>query len=521
MRMNLSPLPGTPRAILPWCWAVLAGMALSLGACSSRDQLFPELEPKAFVSPSSSMAWEPSHNVGYEPARMAPVGGRPGESVTLSGRQSLMQLVALALEINPQTRAAWENARAAAARYGSVRGLWYPTFGVSAGLSLDNVLFPVGDESVIDIQMFSVVPMAELNYILLDFGRRSSADAQARYTLWVANLDFNRRIQETIYEVQKTYFDLDAANGLYDAALRELELAITVVDAVEDRLSVGLATAPELLFARQELAQAEFDVQARIAGIDDAKSALLVSIGLPAIIPIEIESLTALPLPEQLEIKVDEAIRLALQDRPDLAGAVAKLRAAEAGVNAAEAEFYPTVSFNGNVGWEQFLSHTSKDRGDPDTVQYGSVIYDVGITGSWILFEGFSLRNNLREARALRRQAQAELETLRIQTIGEVWDSYNDYLAAQRQYEFGIALVESSRESYDAILASYEVGLATIQELVASEKDLAAALATLVETRAFLLTSSARVSYAIGAGIGETPKSSSRSAGESNQVIAQ
>lgn len=489
-----------------------------MASCNSQDKLFPELDSDAFVSPEASMAWEPARNVGYEPGKVAPLGQLKGPGSDMSGKQSLMQLVALALEVNPQTRAAWEKARAAAAQYGSVRGAWYPTFGLSAGLNFENELFPVGDENVIDIQMLNIQPAAELSYILLDFGRRSSADAQARFTLWLANLEFNRQIQTLIFDVQTAYFNLDAANGLYDASLRELELAITVVDAVEDKLAVGLATAPELLFARQELAQAEFDVQARIAGIDDAKSALLVAIGLPAVLPLEIESLTELPLPQQLEFKVDQAIEMALQDRPDLAGAVAKLRAAEAGVQAAEAEFYPTISFDGNVAWDEFFSHTSQNRGEPDSVQYGAIVYNIGITGSWILFEGFSLRNNLKEARALRRQAQAELETLRIQAIGEVWDSYNDYLAAQRQYDFGIALVESSQESYDAILASYEVGLATITQLVASEKDLAEALATLVETRAFLLTSSARVSYAIGAGIGEAPGASLGSAGRTSQA---
>ena len=78
----------------------------------------------------------------------------------------------------------------------------------------------------------------------------------------------------------------------------------------------------------------------------------------------------------------------------------------------------------------------------------------------------------------------------------------------QRQYAFGVALVESSRESYEAMLASYEVGLATITELISAEKSLAAALATLVETRSFLLGSSARVGYAVGSGVGEAPRTS-------------
>lgn len=484
---------------------------LSAGGCASDDRLFPELEPEAFVSAEASEAWTPDRREGYEPAQVVPVGRGPSDGVDLSSPQSLMQLVDLALETSPETRAAWERARAAAAGYGIARGAWYPTFGLTAGLDYQRDLFPGGNDVVLDFRQLSLIPGAELSYVLLDFGRRSSDDARARAALWAANLEFNRSIQTTVYEVQLGYFGLDTAIGLYEAALTELELAVTVVDAVEDRLAVGLATAPELLLARQELAKAEFDVQSRVAGIDDARSRLLVAIGLPANRSIEIQPLNGLPLPENLSLKVDEAIDLAMNSRPDLAAAVAQVRAAEAAVDFAEADFYPTVTFDGSAGWEQYWANTSVNRGALVSQQYGAPIWNVGLNGSWILFEGFTLRNNLRQARALRREAQAELEALRIRAIGEVWDSYNDYLAAQRQYDFGVALVESSREAYEAVLASYEVGLATITELIAAEKGLAASLATLVETRAFLLGSSARVSYAIGSGTGEAPRAAAES----------
>jgi len=182
------------------------------------------------------------------------------------------------------------------------------------------------------------------------------------------------------------------------------------------------------------------------------------------------------------------------------------VRAAEAAVEFAKSDFYPTVEFNGGVGWEQFLLKAQINEGPFEGQNYGGMNYNVGLTGSWILFEGFELRNNLRQARAARRKAQADLEALRIKAIGEVWDSYSDYLAAQRQYEFGVALVVSSQESYDAMLASYDVGLVTITELVAAEKGLAASLAELVEIRGMLLTSSAEVSYTIGSGEGRSPE---------------
>ena len=271
-------------------------------------------------------------------------------------------------------------------------------------------------------------------------------------------------------------------------------------------MAVGLATAPELLLARQGLAQAEFDVQSRISRIDDARSALLVAIGLPATIPIEIDSLREMPLPGNLAFEVEEGINRALADRPDLAAAVARVREADAAVEFAKADFLPTVTFDGSVGWDDFKLDTFVNEGPEVSTNFDGLEYNVGLTGNWILFEGFELRNNLRQARAARRQAQAELEALRIKAIGEVWDSYSDYVAAQRQYEFGIALAESSQEAYDAMIAAYDVGLATITELIDAEKDLAAALATLVTTRATLLTSSASVGYFIGSGPGQAPE---------------
>ena len=164
------------------------------------------------------------------------------------------------------------------------------------------------------------------------------------------------------------------------------------------------------------------------------------------------------------------------------------------------------VTLDADVAWQQFASNANVNRGSFDSVEFGAPIWNVGVAGTWILFEGYALKNNLREARALRRKARSELESIRIQAIGEVWDSYNDYLAAQRQFVFGEALLASSQEAYEAMLAAYEVGLATITELIASEKDLAASMAILVETRAKLLQSAARVGFALGSGFGAVPQ---------------
>lgn len=484
--------------------------ALLSAGCAKHNELLPELDFESFASPQGDEPWtgraQNGESIGFFPQRVQPMWVDDAALELANTPQSLMQLVALALARNPETRAAWENARASAARYGSVRSAWYPTFGLDASLVYDSVLFPAGNFDVLDIRELALTTGVSIDYILLDFGRRDSQDAIARHALWAANLQFNRRLQETVYDVERTYFALDAANGLLQASERELELALTIIAAVEDRMTVGLATMPELLVARQELAHAEFDVQLRYSGIADAKSALLVAIGLPAPTPISIQMLHELPMPEALALGVNESIDQALASRPDLAAAVESLRLSEASVRLAEAAFRPIVTLDGNVAWQQFTSNANVNRDPYDSVAFGGPIWNVGVAGTWIFFEGYALKNNLREARALRRKARSELESIRIQAIGEVWDSYNDYLAAQRQFVFGEALLASSQEAYEAMLAAYEVGLATITELIASEKDLAASMAILVETRAKLLQSAARVGFALGSGFGAVPQ---------------
>ena len=56
----------------------------------------------------------------------------------------------------------------------------------------------------------------------------------------------------------------------------------------------------------------------------------------------------------------------------------------------------------------------------------------------------------------------------------------------------------ASQEAYDANLKTYGVGLSDIVELLTAERDLATARYTLIQSRADLLTTAARVAYAAG-----------------------
>jgi outer membrane protein TolC len=127
---------------------------------------------------------------------------------------------------------------------------------------------------------------------------------------------------------------------------------------------VGLATKPEMLLARQLEAQARYDLENAVVAVKNGEADLAVTLGVRADRPLHIEPL-AEQTPSQLDGAVETVIADALRDRPDLAAKAAELRAAEAQVAKARADFLPTVGFRGAYG-QQIWNY---DAGDQSTLR--------------------------------------------------------------------------------------------------------------------------------------------------------
>jgi outer membrane protein len=497
---------------------------LSLLACRS-ERPYADVDLDALVSDRPDQPWRPTpddqavhpfdRSDDRESTESNSAYGLPLDSIPpppFRGEQtSLLRLIDFALEHRPDTRAAWERARVAAAELGIAQGAWYPVLGVEAQFYYSRMIFPANGFAL-ETDQTALIPQVALNYLLLDFGRREADDDAARAGLFAANLTFNRALQQTVRNVQIGYFNLDAALALNEAAKRNADLAETVLEMVESQIAVGLATAPDLLLARQEMAQARFDLEATVADIFSARGDLLEACGVPANLPIEIARITDRDLPEALEYRVDDVINVALRGRPDLGAAIEDVRRASAGVRRAEADFLPVVNAFASAGyeWTEFNTGTDKPISPNTGTDFpsdttASPVWNVGISASWIIFEGYIRENAVKAARAQRRAAEAELEALRLRAIGETWNAYFRVQAYRRQYDFGVALVESSEEAFAAVSAAYREGLATITTLVQSERDLQESQATFVGTRADLLIAAADLAFAAGMETGRTP----------------
>ena len=487
-RYNAAPMDAPGRG----CALALVAVFGTLAGCVELP--VPTRTPYAAAPRSSSTPWSPPPAVTAQRPR------------TLAGRETridpqavygLADLIDFAHRTNPETQRAWEEARAAAAQAARAEAAYYPTlFAMAAGGTsrvADHAPPPVGTFTV---EGPVVNPRLQLNWILLDFGRRRSAVERGGQELLRANFAFNRKLQEVAFAVSRSYFGLDASRARVAAARATLESATAVEEAVAARLERGLATRPDLLLARQERARAAYEVQDALGAVNDAEAALADSLGIPPTVLMRVADLSAVPLPTELAESVEAIIDRALARRPDLASRLAALRVREADERRTRAEFWPRLSLSGSVGQAVQRYRVGPPFG---TFTMNETEYGAFLNFEWKLFDGFERENALREATSQRGAAEADLAALELRAIREVWKTYADVKTALRKHEYALALLTASEEAYASTFESYRTaGLATVLDMLAAQRDLARARTTEIQSRAELLTTSAALTFAAG-----------------------
>jgi outer membrane protein len=481
--------------------ASLAGLALLLAACGA---IQPKLatDPNALAPPTATKSWAPEEATRIPGGKAAldafSTRSAPSPAAIQPGRvYDLPNLIDLAQQTNPETRAAWEATRAAAARLGIAEGAYLPTLGAIGMASYAHL--PEYDKMGPFLVRTGVLePLLRLDWLLLDFGRRTADLDNAAQTLLAANLQFNRKQQSVIFAVQKAYFAFDASRARVTARETALKAATAVEEATGIRNRSGLASVTDALLARQVVLQQQFDIASAQRDVHAAEAQLAQAIGIsPASLP-QVASLSSLPLPEGLPASVDSLLQQAVSTRPDLAARFADVRAHEAELERARADYLPKLSANGALG-RVYRELDSLNLGPNGTNFYPHrTTGSIGLQLTWELFDGFIRENRVREAKARWDQARADLDALQLASQAEVWTAYADFQSALSQHQFAVALVATTRSAYDSALTGYDSGITSFVDLLAAERDYARSLAVEVDTRAAILESAAALSFAAG-----------------------
>jgi len=444
----------------------------------------------------------PWHSAQEKSIEEQALGILPKEfSIPSTNSYSLAELVDLAEAHNPDTHLAWEQARERADTLGVARSELFPTLAAIALSQTSRQQAFLGTRFYRQTtQSFDLA--LDLNYTIFDFGARRGRIDAAKAELLAADFAFNDVHRRLIYQVEYSYFQLLNATGQVAAARANVTNAQAVLQAAQASLKNGLATLPDVLEAKSSVARANYDLQAALGVEDVARGNLATALGASPLHPILVQPIEQIPIPDSMEISVEQAVDDALFQRPDLMERVAAIRSANARAKEALAECFPV-----------FRTHVYPDPqslyGMQQSFPWGHTAgLDGQITFSldWTIFDGGARKHRAAEAKDNLRAAEAQAAVTRDEIENGVWAAYSNLKTAFRQREAATALLQSADQSYNAAIESYHYGVRNLLDVTDAQRTLAQARSADVLARTQVLTALAALAFQTGDSVQATSR---------------
>jgi outer membrane protein TolC len=382
---------------------------------------------------------------------------------------TLSQAVGIALEKNPLRKAAFAEQKASRADIRSARSVFLPniTFSESATRGNDPVYvfgtrLRQGRFTAADFALNSLnhpTPIGDFvtrfsgQWTLFDSFSNKLNLNRAKLMNKAATQQLARVDQETLFGVVNAYYGLLLAQKQVQLAEETLKTAQSVLDRSKSRVEVGTAVDSDQLAAQVDVASRRQDLIRAKNGVSLAQAQLDASMGLPAeSVFAASEVLAERTLPT---VNLDNAEKIALQQRPDLKQIESQTSAQEAGVKLAKASFGPRINAFGS--WQV---------DNPNFTGGGGNSWIAGAELQFDLFAGGRKAAVLSHEKAMLERTnalkQAAIDGIRLDVRQAVYNCD----AAQQMLEVSRASVAQAEESLRINQNRYEAGLTTITDLL-------------------------------------------------------
>jgi len=302
----------------------------------------------------------------------------------------------------------------------------------------------------------------------------------ARNNLDISETQLKRSLQQTVYDVEQAYWALVGYKENLKVRQLSLTLAQDLLEKNKRSVEVGTLAPIEILSAQSAVASREADIIEAETQVEDSEDSLRILLNLAAegieedlkIIP------TDKPNYEKYEVTFEEALRTAIENRPDLSGTRIDLKNREINLKYAKNQLLPALNLTASY-WSPGISGTQiiydpsnpfeppigEDEHGPgeamaDAFGFTYKNWSVGFTLDIPLDTVFS-KANYAQARVNLEQSQLRLEDQQQQIYLEVKSAVR---AVQNNYErvqaYKVAR-ELAEETLQAEEEKFKVGIST------------------------------------------------------------
>jgi len=387
---------------------------------------------------------------------------------------TLQQAVTIALEKNPQRKAAIADTKAASAGVRGARSFLMPHLNFSEtatrgddpvyvfGSRLRQQRFTNADFALNKLN--SPLPLGNFatrfggSWNLFDSFASWHAVNQAKQMNEAAGHQLDRTDQEIVFRVVSSYYDALLAAKQLEVAEQSVKTAQSIMDRSQTRFDSGLTVESDLLTAKVRMAARQQEMIRARNTLEEARAELNTAMGIAIDSSFQLtEGLaeSTLPIPTMQEVE-----KQALTNRPDLKRIASEEAAQRQSVSIAKASFGPRV--NAFAGWE--MDNPTFVAGGGGNNWLG------GIEVQFDIFQGGAKRAELSRQRALEEKVVAMKQAAGDAVRLEVRRAYYETDANRQEVEVARAAIAQAKESLRINQDRYDSGLTTITDLLGAEE---------------------------------------------------
>jgi TolC family type I secretion outer membrane protein len=370
---------------------------------------------------------------------------------------TLHRAVQVALENHPSLRLADANLRSTSDAVTQVKGGYFPSVSATATASRTDGAFVFNPSFPARLQTYNNYSTAlQIQQLIFDFGRTSGRVSANENLAGASMSDFEATRENVIVNVQLSYF------GLLQAGR---------VEKVNDE-AVGLAAA-HLVQAKAFYTvgrRPQFDVTKAEVDLANARVNQILARGQSHLAAVQLENALGVHPPAgyalvdtfdiaPFSLSLDSARAVAMNNRPDLRAAEARVSANRDLVTAAKGQHFPTLSAFGNWTWSGFDFPLSSR-------------WNAGVTMSLPIFQGFSLVAQVNQAEANADAAEAGLDLLKEATTLDVQQNYWGMKEAEERIAAASRLLEQAEQNLVLAEKQYAAGVGTAIEVADAQGSL-------------------------------------------------
>ncbi|MFZ1684261.1 MAG: TolC family protein [Candidatus Zixiibacteriota bacterium] len=345
---------------------------------------------------------------------------------------------------------------------------------------------PAGDSTVAnyDVTAKSMGVGASINMLLPDAIFNYTA---ARIDRFASQLDVIGSEQDLIFAVKEAFYSYLAAEQNYSVQQEAVKRSEEQLKLIQSRFELGSAALSDVLKQKVLYGNDKLALLAASNSITNSKANLSYTVGVdPQAETVYSSEYTV----RQYDGTLDDAIKFGLEHKPSLLSQEKSISSANTRLLAAKWDYLPKLGPTASYGY----SKTWAGGGFSETGT--KLSYGFGL--SWNIFDGFLRESRVASAKIARNNARAQMSDQRNQVVSQIKTAYLNIQQLKEQKTVSQANVDASTEDLKITQEKYNLGAATILDLLNAQVSLKQAQVTLIQADFDLNLAISRLENAMG-----------------------